>query len=35
MSWDVDWILGKLKGKGFFGKKLKNVKCFIDYIEQY
>ncbi len=34
-SWDADRILGKLKGKGFSGKKLKNAKRFIDYIEQH
>lgn len=34
-SWDSDLILDKLKTKGFSGKKLKNAKRFIGYIEQH
>ena len=34
-SWDADQIFAKLKDKGFRGRKLKNAKRFIDYIEKY
>lgn len=34
-SWDADHILDKLKTKGFSGKKLKNAKRFISYIQQH
>lgn len=34
-SWDANRIVDKLKEKGFSGKKLKNAKRFIDYIEEH
>ena len=34
-SWDADRILNKLQVKGFSGKKLKNAKRFIGYIERH